>query len=143
MQTHKLMVVEMILMPNALPHANKALLMRISTMGVKQIRVVKRPATEVAMGVFSEAVGVELLGGVERVFVGKDLLVCAAEVAELGVVLLSGVAFEVGPAEADGVAGGGGTVESKERERVFHLFSTFKRDAELVMRGELAGGVGL
>lgn len=120
MATHEAVVVEVVLVPDALADTDEALLVMLAAVLVQAVRVVEPALAEAAHGVLLLEVVVEL--GVappaasaapalalarqreELVLVRKDLLVGAAQVAEGAVVRRADVPLKVGPAREDVVA---------------------------------------
>jgi hypothetical protein len=99
--THELVIVQMILMPYSRLHAQEALLMRLPTMLIKRIGIIKALPTKLAHGMILGHMLVHLLGSVERVLVREDLLVVGAQVADGGLVGRTAVTLEVGPGLED------------------------------------------
>lgn len=81
MTPYKLIIVQVVLVPDAVPDAQKAFFVAVPTMRIQQIRIIKMLTTEGAVGMcFSHMLSV-LFRIVQFVLVRKDFLVAAAKVA--------------------------------------------------------------
>jgi hypothetical protein len=162
----------MILVTDPLLRADEALFVLFATMLVQAVRVVEPALAEAAhrmlllemmiqlgplaaplllMMPAAPAIGVRVRHGEQLVFVGKDLLVRAAQVAQGAVVRRPDVAFQVGPPGEDVLARFGGVVrrcrarvresrfvgavEAQEGEGVVELGAGLEQDAELLEGG--------
>lgn len=159
-------------MTDSLLGADEALFVLFTTMLVQAVRVVEPALAEAAHRVLllemmiqlgplaaplllmmpaAPAIGVRVRHGKQLVFVGKDLLVRAAQVAQGAVVRRPDVAFQVGPPGEDVLARFGGVVrrcrarvresglvgavEAQEGEGVVELGAGLEQDAELLEGG--------
>lgn len=164
--THESVIVEVILVTDSLLGADEALFVLLATMLVQAVRVVEPALAEAAHRVLllevmiqlgplaaplllmsTAAVIVRVRHGKQLVFVGKDLLVGAAQVAQGAVVGRPNMAFQVGPPGEDVLARFGGVVrrcrgrvresrfvgavEAQEGEGVVELGASLEQDAEL------------
>lgn len=172
--THESVIVKVILVTDPLLGADEALFVLFATMLVQAVRVVEPALAKAAHRVLllemmiqlgplaapllmMSATGVRVRHGKQFVFVGKDFLVRAAQVAQGAVVRGPDVAFQVGPTGEDVLARFGGVVwrcrgrvresrfvravEAQEGEGVVELGAGLEQDAELT-EGEKAGSAG-
>lgn len=162
-------------MADALPRADEALFVLLTTMLVQAVRIVEPALAEAAHRVLllevmiqlgplaapllvpATAITIRVRHGKQLVFVGKDFLVRAAQVAQGAVVRRADVAFQVGPTGEDVLARFGGVVrrcrgrvresrfvgavEAQEGEGVVELGAGLEQDAELTEEGA-AGSAG-
>lgn len=170
-ETHESVIVEVILVTDSLLGADEALFVLLATMLVQAVRVVEPALAEAAHRVLllemmiqlgplaaplllmsTAAVVVRVRHGKQLVFVGKDFLVGAAQVAQGAVVRRPDVTFQVGPPGEDVLARFGGVVrrcrvgvresrfigavEAQEGEGVVELGAGLEQDAELTEGGQ-------
>lgn len=119
-ETHQLVVVEMILMPDPIPNTQEALLVSVPTVGIEEITVVETLPTEITHGMILRHMPLHFPLIPQLMLVGKDLLMIRAQIADRHLVSLPNVTFEVGPGLSHVVACRGGAVEPQKGDTIVH-----------------------